>query len=82
MSLQDAISLISPVVIVLGAMAVAARWLWAHFQRHMDEGRMLLLGRLDVIEAQVRQINGTVQAQQHRVDKLEGAVFSLEHPKE
>ena len=86
--LRTAFSLISPVIVIVGASITAVRWGVRKLTRIILEGRAAIIKesnagmdqvsfQLKEIEKQVRLTNGTVRQHSTEIGQLQGAVFSL-----
>ena len=85
MSLDDLktiLSLVSPTVIILGAIITAVKWAVNKLDARMAAHTLPLIQRLESIDREVKITNGTVITHSRQIDGLEGAVRVLQQDKE
>ena len=78
MSLEYGLSLVSPIIVIVGVLITGFKWIKGKLIVALNEGRAQILTQLSAIEVEVRQINGTVENHSARIARLEGAVFKLQ----
>ena len=64
MNLTEALSLISPLILVTGLLFGFGRWAWTRLETRMDAGDTVVIGRLDTIISKQETIDGHIRSLQ------------------
>lgn len=64
MSLTEALSLISPLILVTGVLFGFGRWAWKRLETRMDAGDTVVITRLDTIIGKQETIDGHIRSLQ------------------
>lgn len=82
--LKAIVSLVSPTIVVIGAIITAVKWVLKKLEeermerkRERDAEIATMTDHLNVIEQQVRLTNGTVQTHTKQLGKLEADLLNL-----
>ena len=77
MTVPEILAVISPTIVILAALFTAMRWVWRRIEARLNEGRSILLLRLDAIEQHLVKLNGSRDVHDNRLAYLEGAVTAI-----
>ena len=78
MTIAEILAMFSPIIVIIATTFAAIRWIWRRLEARLNEGSIIIYGKLDAIEQHLVRLNGSRDVHERQIAKLEGAVFMLE----